>query len=212
MSSSAAATTSAPIRGEPLAVELVNTVWADRDGVHDALSGTTAANGWVAAVRNRLPEVRALRSDERDRLTRAEAARLRRLRDAIRMLAAEVTGDPRAVAADPPSRTVITPREAIDTINTAAAAVSPVRLRRAQGLLVVERTAPTRFGAALGAFAADAAALLAGEHDAGPLGACLAPGCVLFFTRDQPRREWCSDACGNRARVARHYERARAAR
>ena len=34
-----------------------------------------------------------------------------------------------------------------------------------------------------------------------------APGCVLYFVQDHPRREWCSTACGNRARVARHYDR-----
>jgi predicted RNA-binding Zn ribbon-like protein len=39
------------------------------------------------------------------------------------------------------------------------------------------------------------------------LRACHAPGCVLYFVRDHPRREWCSAGCGNRARVARHYQR-----
>ena len=34
-----------------------------------------------------------------------------------------------------------------------------------------------------------------------------APGCVLYFIKDHPRREWCSTACGNRARAARHYAR-----
>ncbi|WP_433236869.1 CGNR zinc finger domain-containing protein [Streptosporangium sp. CA-135522] len=37
------------------------------------------------------------------------------------------------------------------------------------------------------------------------LRACHAPGCVLFFVKDHHRREWCSAACGNRARAARHY-------
>jgi predicted RNA-binding Zn ribbon-like protein len=41
------------------------------------------------------------------------------------------------------------------------------------------------------------------------LRACLAPGCVLYFLKDHPRREWCSPACGNRARGARHYQRLR---
>jgi predicted RNA-binding Zn ribbon-like protein len=40
------------------------------------------------------------------------------------------------------------------------------------------------------------------------LRACQGPGCVLFFIRDR-RREWCSHGCGNRARAARHYARAR---
>ena len=31
------------------------------------------------------------------------------------------------------------------------------------------------------------------------LRACEAPGCVLMFAKDHPRRTWCSAACGNRA-------------
>ncbi|WP_225993278.1 CGNR zinc finger domain-containing protein [Actinomadura rudentiformis] len=41
------------------------------------------------------------------------------------------------------------------------------------------------------------------------LRACLAPGCVLYFLKNHPRREWCTAACGNRARGARHYRRHR---
>jgi predicted RNA-binding Zn ribbon-like protein len=40
--------------------------------------------------------------------------------------------------------------------------------------------------------------------------ACHAPGCVLYFLKTHPRREWCSVTCGNRVRAARHYERIRA--
>ncbi|MEU1601426.1 CGNR zinc finger domain-containing protein [Streptomyces sp. NPDC005708] len=36
---------------------------------------------------------------------------------------------------------------------------------------------------------------------------CLAPNCLLFFVKNHARREWCSPACGNRVRVARHYRR-----
>ena len=50
--------------------------------------------------------------------------------------------------------------------------------------------------------------LLAGQ-DAARLRACYAPGCVLYFVKTHPRREWCSVACGNRVRAARHYQRAR---
>ncbi|HEY3005705.1 MAG TPA: CGNR zinc finger domain-containing protein [Kribbellaceae bacterium] len=40
-----------------------------------------------------------------------------------------------------------------------------------------------------------------------PRRACYAPGRVLYFVTGHPRREWCSTACGNRARAARHYAR-----
>nr|WP_137969774.1 CGNR zinc finger domain-containing protein [Streptomyces antimycoticus] len=33
------------------------------------------------------------------------------------------------------------------------------------------------------------------------------PNCLLFFVKHHARREWCSPACGNRVRVARHYRR-----
>ena len=50
---------------------------------------------------------------------------------------------------------------------------------------------------------------LLGGADAARLRACYAPGCVLYFVKTHPRREWCSVACGNRVRAARHYQRAR---
>jgi predicted RNA-binding Zn ribbon-like protein len=61
----------------------------------------------------------------------------------------------------------------------------------------------------LGVIAADAIALVSGDAE---LRVCGAPGRVLMFVKDHPRREWCSNACGNRARQARHYARVQAAR
>ena len=61
----------------------------------------------------------------------------------------------------------------------------------------------------LGVIAADAIALVMGDTE---LRVCVAPRCVLMFVKDHPRREWCSNACGNRARQARHYARVQAAR
>lgn len=40
-------------------------------------------------------------------------------------------------------------------------------------------------------------------HAATLLSKCPAPRCVLYFTRHNARQHWCSDVCGNRARVAR---------
>lgn len=56
---------------------------------------------------------------------------------------------------------------------------------------------------------ARASIALLGSPDRERLRACGAPGCVLFFLKDHPRREWCSGACGNRVRAARHYRRQR---
>ncbi|UWZ59536.1 CGNR zinc finger domain-containing protein [Dactylosporangium aurantiacum] len=70
----------------------------------------------------------------------------------------------------------------------------------------VTRSAHDPALAAVAAIAEEAVALFAGP-DRRLLRACRAPGCVLYFVRNHPRREWCSDGCGNRARVARHYQR-----
>ncbi|WP_234421861.1 CGNR zinc finger domain-containing protein [Streptomyces sp. CB00316] len=58
-------------------------------------------------------------------------------------------------------------------------------------------------------FAEDAAALLAGPAG-GRVRACAAEECVMLFVPAHPSRRWCSPArCGNRARVARCYQRHR---
>jgi predicted RNA-binding Zn ribbon-like protein len=54
---------------------------------------------------------------------------------------------------------------------------------------------------------AHATIALIGSPQARELAVCGAPGCVLMFLRSHPRRAWCSTACGNRARQARHYAR-----
>jgi Putative stress-induced transcription regulator/CGNR zinc finger len=41
------------------------------------------------------------------------------------------------------------------------------------------------------------------------LRACEAHGCIRLFIRDHGRRRWCSRACGDRVRVARHYRKVR---
>ena len=58
--------TGAPMLGEPLPVELMNTIWADRDGVHDALSETTGAMAWLQAVAPRLGVVTGPEPGARD--------------------------------------------------------------------------------------------------------------------------------------------------
>lgn len=51
---------------------------------------------------------------------------------------------------------------------------------------------------------------LAGGPARDLLRVCGAPGCPRLFVATNPRRRWCSEPCGNRARVARHYEHHRA--
>ncbi len=120
-------------RREPPAVELMNTVWADRDGVHDALATAGQATSWLAAVRNHLPDISSPGPRSATRLTSAEADQLRRLRDALRALAAEVTDDPRPDRAA--AERFATPHGAVAVVNAAAGAVSAPTLRRHGGTL-----------------------------------------------------------------------------
>ncbi|MCX5387001.1 ABATE domain-containing protein [Streptomyces sp. NBC_00083] len=200
--------TNAPVLGEPLPVELMNTVWADREGVYDALRDADGVRAWLRSVASRtelMPRdgLDGLGAAELDRL----GVRLIGLRDALRRLAAEATEDPRPVAAADAGEL----GSAVATLNEAAGHTPhwselawtpgrpPARHLRAGGLP----------GAAVVSAIAEDAIVLFGEDAGRRLRACLAPGCVLYFVKRHPRREWCSAACGNRARSARHYERHR---
>lgn len=100
--------------------------------------------------------------------------------------------------------------EALDTINAAARLAAPVSQLRwtASG---PERTSVAPGDAApgdavLAQLAADAIDTVTGET-ADQLRRCEAPGCNRLFLADHHRRRWCSRACGDRARVARHYRK-----
>lgn len=182
--------------GEPVAVRLMNTIYADREGAHDALAAPADLASWLVATGL---------LDRCERVTRDELDQARRLRDALRRIGGAVTGD----ACRSATRDV---DEALAVVNAvAAAAANPPRARLVAGRL---RREPGCVGppvaCALSAVAASAIVLLT-DAGAPQLRACDAPGCVLFFVRDHPRRAWCSAACGNRARVARHYRRHRGA-
>lgn len=190
-----------PSPGEPLSVLFMNTLWADRQGVHDVLDHCGDLAGWLGQAAPRLPVGAQPR-----RVQTEDAAAFRELRDALRRLAAERTDDPRPRAVNRSAPAVVA--EAAQALNNALALAPAVaRLSWPKGELTLAAPAgasPT--AAALSAIAADGAAQLSREH-AGRLRACLAPGCVLYFVQDHPRREWCSTACGNRTRAARHYAR-----
>lgn len=65
-------------------------------------------------------------------------------------------------------------------------------------------------GARLSAALAEATAELLADPRVTTVRRCEADTCTLLFLPAHPRRRWCSPAtCGNRVRVARHYERRR---
>ncbi|TDZ76565.1 CGNR zinc finger [Mycobacteroides salmoniphilum] len=193
--------TIAAILGEPLPVELMNTVRGGRGEVRDALDGDEPVYAWLNAMADRiLAESGAHTIAFSLEDAQFVAGDLRALRDALRCLAAEVTEDPR------PPTSGMTHTQAVATINTLARA-------RAELVWPVDGE-PSRAATARGSQARLTVGLIArqavdffGGLERHQLRACLASHCVLYFVKEHPRREWCTPKCGNRARVKRHYDR-----
>jgi predicted RNA-binding Zn ribbon-like protein len=184
---------------EPAPVRLMSALWAGTDGMHDDFAGPADVDAWLEAVGVPLAGEHA---------TDAELTDAIRLRNAVRRLAAYVTSDTRNAAAS--AETGVD--GAIATLNEAAGHVAGPRLARQGGQLRLEQdSSVSRVKAGLAEVAEQSIRLFGGE-EAHKLRACYAPGCVLYFITSHPRREWCSVACGNRARAARHYRRVRARR
>jgi predicted RNA-binding Zn ribbon-like protein len=213
-------TTTAPLLGEPLPVELMNTIWADRDGLHDVLDSAAGLSGWLSAVAS--SQARASSDASRaalevpadlvvpvlpQTLNRSVLADFTALRDALRVLAAAITEDTRPGASHA-SRDL---EQAVATVNRSCAAAPSWSQLSWPDAARPRRGSVTASGPAESALSwiAERAAELLGSGQAAELRACQGPGCVLYFLRDHPRREWCSAGCGNRARVARHYARHR---
>jgi predicted RNA-binding Zn ribbon-like protein len=183
-----------PVRDEPLAVELHNTLYVVRGRAFDGLGDQASADAWLTAIADRLPpEIRG---------TRVPAHVLRELRDSVRAVLQNT------LDVKPP------PRNALRALNAATAAAPEALTAQldAGGRVQLTSTRPgaTRVQSVLAVLAASGL-VLAGGQLRQDLRACGAPGCVLMFVKDHPRREWCSVACGNRARQARLAARRRTA-
>lgn len=178
---------------EPVPVRLMNTIWADRHGVHDAMTTREHVQLWLD------------RSELGDsaKATASDVESFRELRDALRRIAADVVHDDR-LAAQSKTEDLAT---AISDLNTQIGRRTP-RFKRvgAASFAMVWELEVIGVDRLRSDIAMESLALFTGEA-ASRLRACHAPGCVLYFIKDHPRREWCSARCGNRARVARHYER-----
>jgi len=193
-----------PLRRD-LALELANTLSGRGEGAKDGageganqdangtdlIDSPAALGRWLEGRRLgdvgegvllRLPEFRALRAAIRDLLTAASA------------------GEP-------------LPRDAVDAVNGASAAVpsSPALVVPDAGAPgVAERTTAASPTARILAAVARSAIAVVVEDGAG-VRRCPAPRCDRFFIAGRAGQVWCSAACGNRARVARHHARRRTA-
>ncbi|MET8630837.1 CGNR zinc finger domain-containing protein [Kitasatospora sp. NPDC004669] len=190
------------------ALELVSTIRHDGNGgVLDDLATAEQTAAWLA-------EHGEPSADTTARLTVDEQlhGEIITLRRAARALFA------RAVSPAPPSpadaRRLMPAAEALELLNVFAASEPVVpqldwpgdggpTVRLASSVVDTR----TRLIAALARAVID---FLAGP-DRAQLRACTAPRCVRYFLKTHGRQEWCKPSCGNRARVARHYGRQRAA-
>ncbi|MGV9308955.1 CGNR zinc finger domain-containing protein [Nonomuraea sp. NPDC003727] len=172
--------------GEPLALDLINT----RPAGTDLIATPEGLRRWLDLEADRLPGLDGLPSA-------ADLAAVHAVRDhagtAVHTL---MRGERPAPAA-------------LRGLNTAQRAAPAVRELRWDGEALT--AVPVRTGSPgvrLAAILAEAAADLLSDPAAGRIRQCAADDCVMLFLPAHPRRRWCSAAlCGNRARVARYYQR-----
>ncbi|WP_219415621.1 CGNR zinc finger domain-containing protein [Pseudonocardia nigra] len=179
----------APLVGEPLALDLVNTVTGDPDGdgTVDLLATHDALRSWLHLQSDRLGAATG----------EVDLAALHALRAHV------------ADAVEHARRGEAPPGPVLRAL-TAAGRAAPAYFELAHdGNAVVAQVRrsgdPTRD---LLARLAEAAVDLLTDPAVRSVRACEGPGCRLLFLPAHPRRRWCSPAlCGNRVRVARYYQR-----
>jgi predicted RNA-binding Zn ribbon-like protein len=187
-----------PLRAEPISIELHNTLFATSAGRVDGLADRASRDAFLRDIAPRISDAAPPAAEQVD------VAGLLELRRLVRS-ALHATLDQQPHNADE-----------LEALNRfAARAPTSIRAELAphdQGppLPDVDHHGASPSAITLAAFASDAIELITGPHPA-ELRACGAPGCMLIYLANDPRRRWCSDACGNRARQARHYQRTRAA-
>ncbi|HEX5407031.1 MAG TPA: ABATE domain-containing protein [Pseudonocardiaceae bacterium] len=175
-----------PLGGEPLvALDLVDTVTLATTPVADLLGSPERMAEWWSLEAPRLPVGPT-----------PDPAATRRLRSAVRDLF-DAHLEHRA------------PRPtSIDDVN-AAAAGAPTSPRLTADARVETRWHTEHGGnAALASIAREAIELLSSPDRLARLRRCANPTCSMLFLAENKRRQWCTaNVCGNRTRVARHYER-----
>lgn len=181
------------VGGEPLAVDLADTIVTVTEPPSDLLADEEACERFWAVQATRLP----------DGWATPPLAATRRLRNAIRsLLDSSHSGQPH----DP---------EALAILNRVSQAASTtVQVASGgRGLQMVERwSARKPSDLALGAAARSAIRVLTDPAELARLRRCANPNCSMLFVNGDARRQWCTpNICGNRARVARHYRRHRTA-
>lgn len=187
-------TSPSPLTGEPLALDLINTRPRLADGPCDLLAAPRDLLAWLTLEAGRLAP---FTEEEAARLTRDDLAPIHAVRDHARD------------AIECLRRGEAPPEAAIRGLNEAMGAAPPIRELLWHGGTLheeVRREGPPTVR--LAARLAEAAAELLADPAISTVRQCEADDCVMLFLPTHPRRRWCSaKRCGNRARVARYYQR-----
>jgi predicted RNA-binding Zn ribbon-like protein len=179
-----------PLVGEPLALDLVNT----RPAAGDLLAAPGDLRAWLDLQADRFPEARDFAAAGP---SAADLAAVRDLRDHTSQALDHVRRGAR------PSEAAL---EALNRVQRAAP--SSIELAWDGGAVTASRRRTGSSAARLAAWLGEAAAELLADPAVVKVRQCEADDCVMLFLPVHPRRRWCSAArCGNRVRVARHYQR-----
>ena len=171
--------------GEALAVDFANTTRRFGDEEHELLRAPDDLVLWAELERGRVPVMPA--GDVR-------LGEIRTFRDDVKaLLHAVVRSEP-------------APRPAVERVNARLRAAPLVPQLRDGAAVLAPASEVAPLDELLARVAHSAIELFA----EGGVGFCDAPSCGQFFQRRRVSQLWCSDACGTRARVARHAHRHRA--
>ncbi|MFF4359945.1 CGNR zinc finger domain-containing protein [Streptomyces sp. NPDC001604] len=179
-----------PLTGEPLALDLVNT----RPTAGDLLATADDLRAWWALQADRLPD------EVPQSVTAEDLAAVRAVREHTARALDDVRRGREPLAAD------------LDALNQAQRAAPAINELAWNGSAVAAtRRRDGSPGLRLAACLAEAAAELLADPAVTRIRECEADDCVMLFLAAHPRRRWCSATrCGNRVRVARHYQRNKA--
>lgn len=178
---------------EPLAVEFTSSWHFESGALLDEIETQEGLANWIDAYRFRL----GMSSGERISISDEDVHVALRVRSAVRDLLDALVDQ---TSPPPGSLDLVTKVAArLDDTTVAWPAAGPH--------LVWPDDTPT-IDKALTQVCASAVRLITSPRRE-LLRRCPAPSCVLFFSALRKTQRWCSPACGNRARVARHSARAR---
>ncbi|WP_328970089.1 CGNR zinc finger domain-containing protein [Streptomyces sp. NBC_00239] len=194
-----------PLLGEPLALDLVNT----RPLGVDLLATPESLDDWLRAQADRLPPLPTPGTGPRRDAGRGAGSGAEAASGAAELAAVHAVREAAAQALGAGRLGERPPAEALRVLNGALAGAPARRELRWDdaGPVAAELREGSRADR-LAAVLAESVAELLLDPRLGQVRACEGADCVLLFLPAHPRRRWCvASACGNRARVARYYQR-----